>query len=179
MKRAHDWYKCPDSLNMNGEDVHPSRCKFCDGGLGWCRVCGGGEAELTKDCPGRKTTGRERELVIQGRLNFVGGRWIRKGSDAEFIRCRVCKRETAAKEWTGDKCPHCKFEREPGRVAERHTRRFQKPLGLARGGSNPPAPTKPEWKRVRKNAKPFQAKQVRLPVVLMPTAIIVRPKGKR
>lgn len=32
-----------------------------------------------------------------------------------------------------------------GRVAERHTRRFQKPLGLARGGSNPPAPTKGIW----------------------------------
>lgn len=51
-------------------------CQFCDGGLAYCTVCGGGEAELPTDCPGRRMTDLLRERVAAGMLDFVGSRWV-------------------------------------------------------------------------------------------------------
>jgi hypothetical protein len=47
------------------------QCLVCDGGLGICVVCKGGEAELAKMCPGRKLTDEERELVVRGELEWL------------------------------------------------------------------------------------------------------------
>lgn len=63
----HDLYKC----KCKGERP----CMFCDGGLASCTVCGGGEASLPTDCPGRKMTREEADAVMDGGLDFVGGKW--------------------------------------------------------------------------------------------------------
>jgi hypothetical protein len=55
---AHD----PDSTR---------NCMFCDGGLGYCVVCTGREADLPTMCPGRAMSEVERELVARQELNWV------------------------------------------------------------------------------------------------------------
>lgn len=67
----HVWYKCPSPC----ERYHNGHCVYCDGGLSFCTVCKGGEAELTKDCPGEVTTEDQRERVMAGEIDFVGGAW--------------------------------------------------------------------------------------------------------
>jgi hypothetical protein len=44
---AHVWYKCPRDC---------AGCQFCDGGLGYCTVCGGAEGSLLPECPGARLT---------------------------------------------------------------------------------------------------------------------------
>lgn len=63
----HVLYKC----QCNGE----RHCIFCDGGLASCTVCGGGEVTLATECPGRKMTPEEADAVMDGGLDFVGGKW--------------------------------------------------------------------------------------------------------
>lgn len=66
----HSLHQCDD------ED-----CPVCLGGLAWCTVCGGGEASLPSECPGRKMTDAEEDAVQDGRLDFVivdfgRGEWV-------------------------------------------------------------------------------------------------------
>ena len=51
-------------------------CNICDGGLAFCKVCRGAEASLPTECPGRRMTDREEELVTSGRIDFVNGQWV-------------------------------------------------------------------------------------------------------
>ena len=51
------------------------RCFVCEGGLGWCTVCGGAEAELPTECPGRNLTESERASISRGDSNFKNGAW--------------------------------------------------------------------------------------------------------
>lgn len=52
-------------------------CQFCDGGLGYCTVCGGFEGSLTTDCCGRKITeDEEHRIYNEGTLDFRGGQWV-------------------------------------------------------------------------------------------------------
>lgn len=39
-------------------------------GLGGCTVCGSYEGEMPTDCPAREMTDRERELVLDGEIDF-------------------------------------------------------------------------------------------------------------
>lgn len=50
-------------------------CHICRGGLALCTVCGGAEAAMPKECPGRRMTGTELEYVQAGMLDFKGGEW--------------------------------------------------------------------------------------------------------
>jgi hypothetical protein len=60
--KAHDLHtKCDDDT-----------CIVCLGGLSLCSVCGGAEAALPTDCPGRRMTGDEL-YAIQARLLDVRG----------------------------------------------------------------------------------------------------------
>lgn len=51
-------------------------CPICDGGLALCKVCGGAEASLPSECPGRRMSPEEQEGVQAGRLDFKGGQWV-------------------------------------------------------------------------------------------------------
>lgn len=50
-------------------------CNFCN--LNVCEVCGEYEAGLTTDCCGRKVTTEETELILNGKLDFIDGKWVR------------------------------------------------------------------------------------------------------
>lgn len=39
-------------------------------GMGGCSVCGSYEGEMPTDCPGRDMTDRERELVLDGAIDY-------------------------------------------------------------------------------------------------------------
>jgi hypothetical protein len=59
---------CPTNGDCGG------MCNFCC--LYICSVCGGLEAALPEDCPGRRMTNDEMDAVQAGRLDFVHGRWV-------------------------------------------------------------------------------------------------------
>jgi hypothetical protein len=46
----------------------------------YCRECRGAGASLTKHCVGRILTDAEEAEIVAGRLNFVGGAWVRKNN---------------------------------------------------------------------------------------------------
>jgi hypothetical protein len=50
----------PNSIKDGGGDVT----------LGLCRVCGGGECELSTNCIGRPLTSEERDLICAGELDY-------------------------------------------------------------------------------------------------------------
>jgi len=52
------------------------RCFVCDGGLGWCVVCGGAEASLPTSCPGRKMSADLADLVQHRHVDFLCGEWV-------------------------------------------------------------------------------------------------------
>ena len=55
----HTWHKCnPD---CNG-------CMFCDGGLGWCVVCGAFEGQLLTSCPGYHLNEEALEACYRGNV---------------------------------------------------------------------------------------------------------------
>jgi len=45
-------------------------------GLAHCRVCGGAEGTLPKDCPERSITEAEATAIWNGKLNFIDGKWV-------------------------------------------------------------------------------------------------------
>ncbi|WVR18155.1 hypothetical protein JXVLWARM_CDS_0104 [Burkholderia phage Bm1] len=51
-----------------------SHCRFCDGGLFLCTVCGGAEGSLPTKCPGYRMTIDQQDEVYAGRLNFTDRR---------------------------------------------------------------------------------------------------------
>jgi hypothetical protein len=51
------------------------RCFICDGGLALCQICGGGEASLPTDCPGYRMTYDRKDLIVNGQIDFINGKW--------------------------------------------------------------------------------------------------------
>lgn len=51
-------------------------CSICDKSLFVCQVCNSAEAELTKDCVGRRLTLEEKRQVVDGMVDFRDGFWI-------------------------------------------------------------------------------------------------------
>lgn len=45
-------------------------------GLSHCKVCGGAESSLPKDCPGRKLTDEEESKISHGTLDYYSGHWV-------------------------------------------------------------------------------------------------------
>lgn len=50
-------------------------CIVCNGGLLMCETCGGAEAALPTECPGRKMSAEEMDLVQSG-VDYVNGQWV-------------------------------------------------------------------------------------------------------
>lgn len=57
-----------------------AHCAICDGGLAHCTVCGGFEGGLTTECSGRRMSPETQQHVYEGRLDFVGGKWVATSS---------------------------------------------------------------------------------------------------
>lgn len=58
---------------MNAEIIpwhRHKRAPIRDDGLGGCLVCRSYEGEMPTDCPGREMTDRERELVLNGEIDY-------------------------------------------------------------------------------------------------------------
>lgn len=72
-KSCHIWFKC--AKDAHDDDYYAIHCMFCDGGLSACTVCGGLEGALTTQCPGRKLSEEEIDLVYGLRLDFLHNRW--------------------------------------------------------------------------------------------------------
>jgi hypothetical protein len=60
------WEKC-DKCNHDSHDD-----------LFLCTVCGGAEASLPTECPGRKMTSMEEDAVQAGKIDFKNGEWTTK-----------------------------------------------------------------------------------------------------
>jgi len=57
-------------------NCHDSHCKYCDGDLFTCTVCGASEGELPKDCPGELMTEKQRDAVMSGYIDHIDGVWV-------------------------------------------------------------------------------------------------------
>jgi hypothetical protein len=55
----HVWHKC--SPGCNG-------CQFCEGGLGWCTVCGAFEGQLLTTCPGYRLNEATLDACYRGNV---------------------------------------------------------------------------------------------------------------
>lgn len=64
--RKHSYFECK---------CQSPGCMFCDGGLGWCTVCGGFEGTLSHECPGKEMHGWQKSGVWRGVLEYAGGQW--------------------------------------------------------------------------------------------------------
>lgn len=49
-------------------------CNYCC--LFICEVCGGAEASLPTDCPGRRLTNEESEGIEAGKLDYLSESWV-------------------------------------------------------------------------------------------------------
>lgn len=103
------------------------RCNGCN--LFICKVCGGAESSLPKDCPGTKMTYIQSEAISAGTLDYVKGKWIREvehvltpccncGDSCQsntvacnFTRCTVCGVEDSTKEGEEELEDSCKGKR--------------------------------------------------------------------
>ena len=54
----------------------PWPCVVCDGSLFLCGACGGAEGSLTTHCPGVPVGPDRLDLVYQGLIDYVNGRWL-------------------------------------------------------------------------------------------------------
>lgn len=54
-KNGHVLYSSKDCPYKKDEEWHSlGYCPVCDGGLGYCKICGMAESELDQPCPGQK-----------------------------------------------------------------------------------------------------------------------------
>jgi hypothetical protein len=61
---------------MKHDLYQPERYEGCSA----CRICGGFEGTLTRECPGRKTTNDEQDAIYAGKIDFRGGAWVNEPS---------------------------------------------------------------------------------------------------
>lgn len=67
--------------NLVGSFIHKQHkcdkedCFVCKGGLYLCDICGGAEAALPTDCPGKALEEEELRQISTGLLDFVNGEW--------------------------------------------------------------------------------------------------------
>lgn len=54
--------------------------EFKPGPLGICKICGSGEGELTRECPGHHVDPYIQQAVFQGSLDFYDGKWTVKST---------------------------------------------------------------------------------------------------
>ena len=71
------------SVKGSGHVYHQcaeANCQICRGGLCLCVVCGGAEASLPTDCPGKKMMSETQDCVQDGSMDFKDGSWVFKGT---------------------------------------------------------------------------------------------------
>jgi hypothetical protein len=68
---GHRLYRCPGDHEDGGLP-----CCYCNGGLAFCVVCKGVEAELPTECPGEPMHGDTCAAVMNGHLDFRCGAWV-------------------------------------------------------------------------------------------------------
>jgi hypothetical protein len=56
---------------LRHENCADECCGICEGGLALCTVCGGAEASMPTDCPGRLLTDEEVQGILDGHLDYV------------------------------------------------------------------------------------------------------------
>jgi len=54
---------------------HGRSCNICEGGLGWCAICGGAEGSLTHECSGTRLTLPVENAIMAGDIDFRDGKW--------------------------------------------------------------------------------------------------------
>ena len=96
-KAEHTWYKCPQPCSS------PGSCPYCDGGLGYCTVCGGAEGTLSSECCGYNLDDYVLAAIYHGGLDYVRDKWVvaycRHGNPATnsgaFGKvCKICLDES-------------------------------------------------------------------------------------
>lgn len=71
------------TLETHGPECQVHHCNICDGGLAYCKVCGGAEASLPTECPGEKMSSQTIDDVFACRMDFKGGQWIKTQDDPQ------------------------------------------------------------------------------------------------
>lgn len=71
------------TLETHGPECQVPHCNICDGGLAYCKVCGGAEASLPTECPGEKMSSQTADDVVACRMDFKGGQWIKTQDDPQ------------------------------------------------------------------------------------------------
>lgn len=67
---AHTYYECPQPCEEN------PNCTYCDAGLLYCTTCKESVTSLTTDCLGESLPVYHQYYVIQGLIDYVGGKWV-------------------------------------------------------------------------------------------------------
>lgn len=71
---GHVWETCKKE---DGTDCgQPYGCILCN--LSVCAVCVAAEGTLPSECPGKKISDADQQLIYTGTLDFVGGQWINR-----------------------------------------------------------------------------------------------------
>lgn len=71
------------TLETHVPECEVPHCNICDGGLAYCKVCGGAEASLPTECPGERMSSQTADDVMACRMDFKGGRWIKTQDDPQ------------------------------------------------------------------------------------------------
>jgi hypothetical protein len=64
------------------ENCRREHCSVCDGGLSICTVCRCIEGSLATECPGFDCWRTHGDAIYRGEIDFVGGKWVKKGEQS-------------------------------------------------------------------------------------------------
>jgi len=59
-----------------GECTREGHCVICDGGLKVCEICGCAEGSLATECPGYRCYVTHSDLIYDGKVDFINGKWV-------------------------------------------------------------------------------------------------------
>ncbi len=88
----HVFYVC-DGVSCVGR-----HCRFCEGGLQYCTVCGAFEGELLVNCPGFWLSSEARDACYQGNVVDLCGmlRYLRRTGDGRWVHRKPTEEERNA-----------------------------------------------------------------------------------
>lgn len=71
------------------ENCHLTSCTICEGGLGFCTVCGCLEGQLATECPGFDVGSEIGDLIWKGIVDFISGNWIFKSRFRDWWTIKI------------------------------------------------------------------------------------------
>jgi hypothetical protein len=78
---GHIFYTCAPLYAC--QDNGSPTCKFCEGGLALCTICGGAEGTLPSECPGIEMSEYQEDAVwLYKTLDFKNGKWFNPKENA-------------------------------------------------------------------------------------------------